>query len=89
MREFEEKPRGDGSWMNGGFFVLSPGVDALSGRRQTVWEQEPMRALASEGQLACYPARGVLAGDGHAARPQPARSAVELWRALADLELTR
>jgi glucose-1-phosphate cytidylyltransferase len=58
VREFEEKPRGDGSWMNGGFFVLSPGVGRYLGDDQTVWEQEPMRALASEGQLACYPHEG-------------------------------
>ncbi len=54
VREFEEKPRGDRGWTNGGFFVLSPGVARYLGDDQTVWEQEPMRALASEGQLACY-----------------------------------
>jgi glucose-1-phosphate cytidylyltransferase len=52
--EFEEKPRGDGAWTNGGFFVLSPGVERYLGREQTVWEQEPMRGLARDGQLACY-----------------------------------
>jgi glucose-1-phosphate cytidylyltransferase len=52
--EFEEKPRGDGAWTNGGFFVLSPDVARFLDGDQTVWEQEPMRALAGEGELACY-----------------------------------
>ncbi|HEV2981799.1 MAG TPA: glucose-1-phosphate cytidylyltransferase [Solirubrobacteraceae bacterium] len=54
VRRFEEKPRGDGGWMNGGFFVLSPGVERYLDGDDTVWEQEPMRALAEEGQLAVY-----------------------------------
>jgi glucose-1-phosphate cytidylyltransferase len=54
VRESEEKPRGDGGWANGGFFVLSPGIDRCIDGDHTVWEQEPMRALAQEGQLACY-----------------------------------
>ena len=58
MREFEEKPRGDGGWTNGGFFVLSPGVESYLDGDQTVWEQEPMRALARDGQLASYRHQG-------------------------------
>jgi glucose-1-phosphate cytidylyltransferase len=54
VREFEEKPRGDGGWTNGGFFVLSPAVSRYLDGDATVWEQEPMRALARDGQLACY-----------------------------------
>jgi glucose-1-phosphate cytidylyltransferase len=54
VREFEEKPRGDGGWMNGGFFVLSPDVARHLEGDSTVWEQRPMRALAEEGELACY-----------------------------------
>jgi glucose-1-phosphate cytidylyltransferase len=54
VREFEEKPRGDGGWTNGGFFVLSPEIERYIGGDDTVWEQEPMRALAREGQLASY-----------------------------------
>ncbi|HXB16073.1 MAG TPA: glucose-1-phosphate cytidylyltransferase [Solirubrobacteraceae bacterium] len=54
VREFEEKPRGDGGWTNGGFFVLSPQVERYLEGEETVWEQEPMRALAREGQLAAY-----------------------------------
>jgi glucose-1-phosphate cytidylyltransferase len=51
---FEEKPRGDGGWMNGGFFVLSPEVERYLERDETVWEQEPLRALARDHQLACF-----------------------------------
>ena len=54
VRELEEKPPGDGGWTNGGFFVLSPGVGGCIDGDHTVWEQEPMRTLALEGQLACY-----------------------------------
>jgi glucose-1-phosphate cytidylyltransferase len=51
---FEEKPRGDGGWMNGGFFVLSSEVDRYLAADDTVWEQEPLRALASDRELACF-----------------------------------
>ncbi|MHB8066499.1 MAG: glucose-1-phosphate cytidylyltransferase [Desulfobaccales bacterium] len=48
---FEEKPHGDGGWINGGFFVLSPQVmDYIQGD-DTVWEREPMERLAQDGQL--------------------------------------
>ena len=51
---FKEKPRGDGSWINGGFFVLSPKVlDYIDGD-QTLWEHEPMHQLAAEGQMSVY-----------------------------------
>ena len=51
---FQEKPHGDGGWINGGFFVLAAGIrDYLDGD-DTVWEREPMEQLAREGQLAPY-----------------------------------
>jgi len=51
---FREKPLGDGAWINGGFFVLEPGVmDYIEGD-STVWEREPMENLAQDGQLAAY-----------------------------------
>lgn len=54
VRRFAEKPRGDGSWINGGFFVLSPKVlDYIDGD-QTVWEREPLEGLARDGQLSAY-----------------------------------
>jgi glucose-1-phosphate cytidylyltransferase len=51
---FVEKPKGDGGWINGGFFVLSPKViDRINGD-DTVWEEEPLRSLARDGQLAAF-----------------------------------
>lgn len=51
---FKEKPKGDGSWINGGFFVLSPKViDYLEGD-ETTWEQEPMKELVQEGNMSIY-----------------------------------
>jgi glucose-1-phosphate cytidylyltransferase len=51
---FQEKPRGDGGLINGGFFVLSPAVLDLIEGDSTLWEQEPLRALASQGELMAY-----------------------------------
>ncbi len=51
---FQEKPHGDGGWINGGFFVLSPKVlDYIEGD-QTIWERDPMERLAAEGQMSSY-----------------------------------
>jgi glucose-1-phosphate cytidylyltransferase len=54
VRGFEEKPRGDGGWTNGGFFVLSPEVDRFIEGDATEWEQAPVKGLARDGQLASY-----------------------------------
>jgi glucose-1-phosphate cytidylyltransferase len=54
VRRFEEKPNGDRSWLNGGFFVLSPEVGSYIEGDQTIWEQEPLRRLTREGQLASF-----------------------------------
>jgi glucose-1-phosphate cytidylyltransferase len=51
---FEEKPRGDGAWTNGGFFVLNPSVAQYLDGDSTVWEQGPLRSLAAAGQLSFY-----------------------------------
>ncbi|MDH4120889.1 MAG: glucose-1-phosphate cytidylyltransferase [Deltaproteobacteria bacterium] len=54
ITRFVEKPQGDGAWINGGFFVLSPkALDYVAGD-QTVWEQEPMGNLARDGQLSAF-----------------------------------
>lgn len=51
---FREKPQGDGGWINGGFFVLSPKVmDYITGD-DSVWEQNPLESLAAAGQLAAF-----------------------------------
>jgi glucose-1-phosphate cytidylyltransferase len=55
---FEEKPKGDGGWINGGFFVLEPGVfDYIDGDR-TIWERDPLERLTEVGQLAAYKHHG-------------------------------
>lgn len=54
VSSFREKPKGDGAWINGGFFVLEPQVLDLITGDSTVWEQEPMTTLAHEGQLSAY-----------------------------------
>lgn len=51
---FQEKPHGDGSWINGGFFVLSPKVLNYIAGDDTIWEREPMERLAKEGQIAAH-----------------------------------
>jgi glucose-1-phosphate cytidylyltransferase len=51
---FEEKPPGDGAWINGGFFILSPKVIDLIDDDSTIWERGPMEKLASNGQLSLY-----------------------------------
>jgi len=54
IRGFEEKPVGDGGWVNGGFFVLAPTVIDMIEGDETVWEREPMERLAADGQLASF-----------------------------------
>lgn len=54
VARFVEKPRGDGAWINGGFFVLSPDVSSYLEDDQTVWEQEPLEGLARDGQIGVY-----------------------------------
>ena len=51
---FKEKPRGDGALINGGFFVLSPKVLDLIEGDHTIWEQEPLKKLATDGQLMSF-----------------------------------
>lgn len=54
VKGFAEKPKGDGGWINGGFFVLSPQVLQTIHDDQTSWEGEPLTKLASEGELMSY-----------------------------------
>ena len=51
---FMEKPAGEGGWINGGFFVLSPKVIDLISNDFTVWEREPLESLAQQGQLTSF-----------------------------------
>jgi glucose-1-phosphate cytidylyltransferase len=54
VKSFKEKPRGDGAFINGGFFVLAPKVLSLLDSDQTIWEQEPLMQLAQQGELMAY-----------------------------------
>lgn len=54
VRAFQEKPVGDGGWINGGFFVLSKRVLELIKGDQTVWEKEPLEQLARTDNLQAY-----------------------------------
>ena len=58
ITRFEEKPAGDGTWINGGFFVLEPGVLELIDDDATIWERTPLERLARDGQLSAYKHRG-------------------------------
>ena len=54
VTSFQEKPAGDGAWINGGFFVLEPSVIDLIDGDQTSWEAAPLMQLASEGKLEAF-----------------------------------
>jgi glucose-1-phosphate cytidylyltransferase len=55
---FQEKPKGDGAWLNGGFFVLEPAVMKHIAGDETAWEREPLESLARDGQLSAYCHKG-------------------------------
>ena len=54
VESFQEKPRGDGALINGGFFVLSPKALDYIEDNNTVWEQEPLKILAENGELMAF-----------------------------------
>jgi glucose-1-phosphate cytidylyltransferase len=54
VRSFEEKPAGEGGWINGGFFVLSPRVIDYIADDGEVWEHAPMHSLVRDGELEAY-----------------------------------
>jgi glucose-1-phosphate cytidylyltransferase len=58
VQGFQEKPPGDGAWINGGFFVLNPKViDSIEGD-QSSWEGRPLESIAHNNQLEAYEHRG-------------------------------
>jgi len=58
VKTFEEKPRGDGALINGGFFVLSPkAIERIDGDH-SIWEQEPLKGLANDGELMAFKHEG-------------------------------
>ena len=54
VKGFQEKPHGEGGWINGGFFVLSPLIFDTIDNDTTVWEREPLECMASDGQVSAY-----------------------------------
>ena len=55
VREFKEKPKGDGSWINAGYFVCNSGVfDYITEGDMTVFEQNPLQNLAKDGEICAY-----------------------------------
>ncbi len=58
ITSFQEKPEGDGAWINGGYFVLEPEVIDFIADDATVWEQEPLKKLAHLEQLSAYKHQG-------------------------------
>ena len=55
---FQEKPEGDGSWINGGYFILKPDTLRLIKDDQSSWEGEALTELANDGQLSAFPHHG-------------------------------
>jgi glucose-1-phosphate cytidylyltransferase len=51
---FKEKPQGDGAWINGGFFVLSPKVFDFIEGDDIIWERQPLESLAKKGQMSAF-----------------------------------
>jgi glucose-1-phosphate cytidylyltransferase len=58
VKNFKEKPKGDGAMINGGFFVLSPKVLEYIKNDATIWEQEPLMKLAEDGELMAFEHQG-------------------------------
>ena len=58
VRGFQEKPPGDGAWINGGFFVLNPDVIHYIDGDQSSWEGRPLQTIAGMGQLEAFEHRG-------------------------------
>ena len=54
VTKFQEKPEGDGDWINGGFFILEPNVFDYINNDKTIWEREPLEKLSRENQLAAF-----------------------------------
>jgi glucose-1-phosphate cytidylyltransferase len=55
---FQEKPKSDGAWVNGGFFILEPQIFDYIAGNETIWEREPMESLTRDDQLLAYRHKG-------------------------------
>ena len=58
IEEFKEKPEGDGDWINGGYFVLNPGVIDLIKDDHTSWERNPLNNLSKNKELYAFKHNG-------------------------------
>jgi glucose-1-phosphate cytidylyltransferase len=58
ISQFHEKPEGDGAWINGGYFVLEPDVIDYIANDAVMWEHDPLKKLAHDGQLSAYKHEG-------------------------------
>ena len=58
VTSFSEKPKGDGRWVSGGFFVLSSKIAPYIKDDSTIWERDPLETLSREGQVSAYKHRG-------------------------------
>ena len=58
VKEFSEKPQLGEGWINGGFFVLEPGVFEYINDDSTVWERDPMEGLTNDGELVAFQHEG-------------------------------
>ena len=59
VESFSEKPQGDGTWINGGYFVVSPKViNKYIDGDNTIWEREPVERLARDGQMSAFHHQG-------------------------------
>ena len=58
IKKFSEKPKGDGSWINGGFFVLKKDIFKYLRDDSTIWEKEPLEELSKKSQLLAYQHNG-------------------------------
>jgi len=54
VKKFFEKPKGDGAWVNGGFFVLNKKIFNYLSNQNCIWEKEPLEKIAKDKQLAAY-----------------------------------
>ena len=88
--DFQEKPAGDGQWINGGFFVLSPKVGDYIAGDATPFEQDSLKQLAAGRSAARVPSSGLLAADGHAAGQEPSGRAVGVGKSgVEDVEIKK
>lgn len=58
VTQFTEKPKGDGNWVNGGYFVLEPNIFNYIENDTTIWEHEPLEKLTKEGKVSAFKHNG-------------------------------